>query len=130
MSPMRSPVRDEMKLRMTFFATVIRLGETSSASIESDMSNTIIISRGIFTTLVTDVETLVPAMIDTRNTIIERRMIQSIHMLFGVLRYFAIMAFGATIQIRSRPKIYQRTTIIGMSIRMRGEASTIIFSFF
>ncbi len=127
MSPILSPDLMDMKLRTTFFATLIRLGAISSASIESEISNTTMISWGIRVVLVILVVILAPHTIDKRIVIMIIRSIQSIQTLLGVRRYFAIRAFGATIQIFSRPKKYQMSTIIGSSKKMRGNENAIIF---
>jgi hypothetical protein len=120
MSPIRSPALLRIKFPTTPFATVIRFGEISSASIESEMSNTIMISCGICFVFVVERTTLGDAMIAMRLPIVRVRMNQRIHIFFGVLRYLATRAFGCMVPIFSRPKIYQRIIITGIRIRTRG----------
>ncbi len=117
---MRSPTLPRIKFCTTPFATVIRLGEISSASIESEISNTIMISCGILFVVVVVHTRLGHAIMTTRLATISVRMIHSIHILTGVSRCLEIKVFGCMVPIFSRPKMYQIARMIGMSARMMG----------
>ena len=125
MSPMWSLCLSDIKSRTTLLATVIRLGEISSASIESEMSNTIMISCGIRCSRVDVLTILTPEMMATRLEIMSIRMSQRSQIVFGVRRYLAIRALGWVAPIFSLPKRYHSTIMAGTRRRTMGWESAI-----
>lgn len=117
---MRSLVREDIKSRTTDFATSIRFGLISSASIESDISKTIMISWGILFLLVVCRVILIHIRIkNSRITSIDR-VTQRKYIIFGFLRYFAIRGFGYIDQNFSRKNTYQIERTIGIKKRTMG----------
>lgn len=126
MSQIRSLFLVAMKFLITVLAVSMRLGWISSASIESDISNTTMISWETGFRLVI-VRVIVPPTRIMSNVVIKRTlMIQSIHICLGVLRCFAMILFGYRTQNFSRKKIYQILIIIGTRMKIIGYENEII----
>ena len=118
--------RSAIKDLIVFFATAIRFGEISSASIDREISNTIMIVffSGIF--LVIFIENVPFPKIIHNIIIAKNRKNKDIFLHFGIMLNFAIKGFGFGCPYFFTSKKYQIPKIMGTSKKESGKSKLII----